>query len=263
MNQPAPLADRLRAGEILHLPARVTHARRGAVKHAFRYGVDYVLLCPETARPGALFGRNRWNLFAVHDRDHGGPRAHGRGAQWAWDQLDRAGLKRTPEMVLALMTQPRFLGYGFNPVSFWMLLERDSLRAVIAEVNNTFGQRHSYLCAAPGFATLHAADTINAQKVFHVSPFQDVAGSYAFRFDLTGQSAAILIRQTDGPNGLIATMKAPLRRLGAASLLAAALRRPGGALRVVALIYWHALRLRLKGLRYRPLPPAPNQEITR
>lgn len=257
------LADQLHAGEILHLPARVTHARRGAVKHTFRYGVDYVLLCPETAHSKALFGRNRFGLFAVHDRDHGGPRGDGSGAHWAWDQLTKAGLKRTPDMVLALMTQPRFLGYWFNPVSFWMLLEKSRLRAVIAEVNNTFGQRHSYLCAAPDFAPLGAADTLHAQKVFHVSPFQDVAGSYAFRFDLTDQSAAILIRQTDGPNGLVATMKGPLKRLGLRATLTAALRRPGGALRVVALIYWHALRLKLKGLRYRPLPPAPNQEISR
>lgn len=260
------LADRLAAGEVLHMPARVTHARRGAIRHAFAYGVDYLLLAPEACggktRGPRLFSRNRFNLFALYDRDHGGARGAGEGAVWARRKLAEAGLEMQPGMVLALLTQPRLFGHWFTPVSFWMVLRGDELLAAIAEVNNTFGQRHSYLCHRPGFAPLTAADHSGADKVFHVSPFQDVAGSYDFAFALSPQRLAIRIHHSNGPRGLDAAMAGPLRPFGDRAALGAALRRPGGSLRVVALIYWNAMRLKLKGAAYRRLPPLPDREIS-
>ena len=259
---PPTLAERLARGEVLHLPARVTHARRGAIRHAFAYGVDYLLLAPETA------GRSRCSHATASTSSRcmtatmAGRAARGEGAPWARRMLAEAGLEMQPGMVLALLTQPRFLGYWFAPVSFWMVLRGNDLLAAIAEVNNTFGQRHSYLSHAPGFAPLAAADRTGTDKVFHVSPFQDVAGTYDFAFALSAGRLAIRIRQTDGPNGLDAAMAGPLRGFGTAAALAAGLRRPGGSLRVVALIYWNALRLKLKGAAYRRLPPLPDREIT-
>lgn len=252
----------LAAGAVLHLPADVTHARRGAPRHAFRYRVDYLLFAPERVQARGLFRLGRFGLFSFCATDHGGARGAGRGAAWAWEVLARAGLPRERDMTLALMTQPRFLGFWFNPVSFWMVLRGDALLAVIAEVNNTFGQRHSYLCHLPGFAPVGPADRLDADKVFHVSPFQDVAGRYEFRFSLNPADIAVLIRHLDGAEGLVATLRARPRPLSQTGLLAAALRRPGGALRILALIYWQALRLRLKGGAYRPLPPSPPEEIS-
>ena len=256
------LAARLLAGKVLHMPSDVTHARRGAIAHAFRYRVDYLLFAPETMAPPALMSRNRFNLMAYFDSDHGGARGAGQGAAWAWARLAEAGFAPAPGRVLALLTQPRFLGYWFSPVSFWMLIEGDKTLAAIAEVNNTFGQRHSYMCALPGQAPLTAGDEIAAEKLFHVSPFQDVSGRYLFRFAVQTDRIAIRIGQFDGAEGLRAAMTGPLRPLTNRALIAAALRRPGGALRVVALIYWHALRLKLKGAAYHPLPSPPDQEIS-
>lgn len=256
------LGDRLAAGEVLHVPAQVTHARRGVLRHAFRYGVDYLMFAPEQMRGPRLLSRNGFGLFAFHDRDHGGPRSEGAGADWAWAVLADAGVTRSPDMVLALLTQPRFLGHWFSPVSFWLLLRGGDLLAAIAEVNNTFGQRHSYLCRLPGFRPIRGADEMQSEKVFHVSPFQDVAGEYRFRLALTGVRLAIRITQIDGENGLVAAMTGPLSQLTNGALIRAALRRPGGNLRVLALIYWNAIRLKLKGAAYRPLPPAPDQEIS-
>lgn len=253
----------LAAGGVLHLNSDVTHARRGALRHAFRYRVDYLLLAPETVRARGLFRLARFGLFSFCNSDHGGLRGAGTGASWAWKVLEQSGLRRDAAMTMALMAQPRFLGFWFNPVSFWMVLRGADLIAVIAEVNNTFGQRHSYLCHRPGFAPIRVQDRLCADKVFHVSPFQDVAGAYEFRFSLTDTDVAVVIRQTDRDEGLIATMRATLRPMRQRSLLAAALRRPGGALRILALIYWQALRLRLKGAAYRPPPPAPPKEISR
>jgi DUF1365 family protein len=256
------LAGRLAAGEVLGLRAIVTHERRGPVQHGFRTLVDHVLLAPETARLPALMSRNRLNLTSWHDADHGGPRGRGQGAAWAWAELARAGLARRPGLVLALLTQPRFLGFWFAPVSFWMALDGDDLVAVIAEVNNTFGQRHSYVLARPDFAPITPDAEFRARKVFHVSPFQDVSGEYRFGFALRPHSMAIRIRQVDGDGGVNTAMSGPLEPLGAGGILAGALRRPGGALRVIVHIYWHALRLKMKGIGYRPPPPLPDKDVS-
>lgn len=260
---PEGLADRLARGEALHLRAEVSHARRGPIRHAFRYGADFLLLAPEHLRPITLLSRNRWNLWSFHDSDHGGPRGAGRGAAWAWEQLAEAGLDRRPGQVLALLTQPRLLGHWFVPVSFWMVLDGDQLIAAIAEVNNTFGQRHSYLCHQPDFAPMAAGTAVAATKVFHVSPFQDIAGGYRFNFSLHPDRLAIRILQHAGEEGLDAAMAGRMTGMTNRGLLAAALRRPGGSLRMLALIYWHALRLKAKGAAYRPLPPVPVEEISR
>lgn len=243
------------------MAADVTHARRGAIQHAFRYQVDYLLLSPETAKGPALFSRNRFNLFAIHDRDHGGLRGAGAGPSWAWAQLAQVGLPRAPDMVMALLTQPRLLNHWFTPVSFWLLLRGNDILAAIAEVNNTFGQRHSYLCASPGFAPIQPDDRICTGKMFHVSPFQEVAGEYRFGFRITPEQIAISIAQVDGDNGLNAAMQGALRPFDNAAILSC-LRRPGGGLRVLALIYWNALRLKLKGAVYRPVPAPPDKDVS-
>ena len=244
------------------MAADVTHARRGRLRHAFRYAVDYLLLAPDHAQGPRLFSRDRFNLLSCHSRDHGGLRGSGQGSAWAWAQLAQAGLKRRPDMAMALLTQPRLLGRWFTPVSFWMVLQGDRMVAAIAEVNNTFGQRHSYLCHLPGFAAIGPSDTITAAKAFHVSPFQDVSGDYRFNFAVAPDRLAIRISQIDGSNGLDAAMSGALVPLTNRRALWSCLRRPGGSLRVLALIYWNALRLKLKGAAYRPLPAPPDQEIS-
>ena len=247
----------------LHMPGHTVHARRGGPDNAFRYGIDYLLIDAEHDESApALFSRNRFNLLAVHDRDHGGARDAGEGAAWARRVFADHGLALNAGARVLLLTQPRFLGYWFNPVSFWLAMEGDNLRAVIAEVNNPFGDRHSYFCANPGFAPITARDTITAQKAFHVSPFQRIAGQYRFRFDIGEKRLAISITLLDGEKGLAATLTGPLVPLSTGGILRASLRRPAGALRTIALIYWQALKLKFKGARYRNRPAPPKEEVT-
>ncbi len=239
-----------------------THARRGGPDNAFRYGVDYVLVDPDdTAGTPALFSRNHFNLLAVHDRDHGGKRGAGEGVAWARQVFDQHGLPSGGTRIL-LLTQPRFLGYWFNPVSFWLAFDGDDLTAVIAEVNNPFGDRHSYFCAKPNLAPIGPGDTISATKAFHVSPFQRISGEYRFRFNVTAERIAIQITLLDGEHGVTATLQGALAPLSNAAILRASLRRPAGALRTIALIYWQALKLKLKGARYRRRPEPPKEEVT-
>lgn len=241
-----------------HINAVTTHARRGAIRHAFRYGVDYVLIDPDTTRGPALFSRNRFNVSAVHDRDHGGRRGQGQGVGWAREVFRNAGLK--PSRIL-LLTQPTFLGHVFNPVSFWLAMEGADLRAVIAEVNNTFGERHSYLCHKPDFAPIVGSDRLSAGKVFHVSPFQQIDGAYHFNFDIRADRIAIRIAFENGGDGVIATLAGPRQRLTSLGILWSGLRRPAWALRVLVLIYWQALLLKLKGAPFRARPAPPQHEV--
>lgn len=259
MSLPAALAR----GEILHLVARIRHTRLGALRHAFDYGADFLLFSPEEVQTSrGLLRRNGFGLFSLADRDHGGARGDGQGATWVWAQLAFAGIARTPDMVLGLLTQPRLLGLGFNPVSFWILWRGQDLVVLLAEVNNTFGQRHSYLCHLPDLAPISARDLLQADKVFHVSPFQDVAGGYGFRLGLRPEHFDLLITHRSDTGGLVARMQGALRPLRQRALLWSALRRPAGGLRILALIFLQALRLKLKGARYRPLPPPPVRDIS-
>ncbi|MDF1856572.1 DUF1365 domain-containing protein [Pseudooceanicola sp.] len=245
-----------------HIAGITTHLRRGAIRHRFRYGVDYVLIDPEAmlTRP-LLFSRNRFNLASVHDRDHGGPMKAGRGPDWARAVLAANGLADRA-LDLRLLTQPRFLGYVFNPVSFWLALQGDALIAVIAEVSTPFGDRHSYLCHQPDFAPITKDTRITTAKSLHVSPFQQVKGSYEFSFDIRSDRIIIRILHRNGDEGVVATLSGKRMALTNAGLLRASLRRPLGALRTIILIYWQALRLKLKGAKYRTRPSPPSSEVT-
>ncbi len=116
-----------------------------------------------------LFGRNRGNLTSVWDSDHGGPPKQGRGAPWVREVLAANGIDAPAR--IELLTQPRVLGHVFNPVSFWLCHDATGdLRVVIAEVTNTFGDRHSYLVHRDDFGPIQPEDRMRAAKLMHVAP---------------------------------------------------------------------------------------------
>ena len=246
-----------------HIRGQTVHARQGKIGHKFRYSVDYVLINPESSETPLLFSRKGANLATVHDRNHGGTRGAGRGSAWFREVLADKGLPAARITQVLLLTQPGFLGAVFNPVSFWLAYEEDDLIAVIAEVNNTFGDRHCYLCAHPGFTPIAPSQTLESEKLMHVSPFREVSGTYRFRFSITQEHVAILIDHKDGSEGLHATLTGPRAPMTSAGLFHAALvRRPLGALRTLILIYWQAIVLRSKGAIYRRRPAPPSKELS-
>lgn len=248
---------------IQHIAGETYHGRRGSTKNAFRYSIDYVLLDAEAqARHPALFARNGRGLMSLHDSDHGGAPKQGSGAAWARAVLERHQINLGGR--LDLLAQPRVMGHVFNPVSFWLCHdEGEVLRAVIAEVSNTFGDRHSYLCHHDDLREITKVETIKARKIFHVSPFQDIAGGYTFRFDIQPDRIGIWIDFSEGHEGLIATLTGPRKTLSNVGILRSMLRRPFGSRRVLALIHWQALRLWWKGAGYRPRPEPPADEVSR
>ena len=246
-----------------HIAGQTFHGRKGGIENAFRYSVDYVLFDAEAElETPVLFARNRGGLTSVQDRDHGGPPGKGRGAVWVREVLEAHQVMGVA--TIELLAQPRVLGHVFNPVSFWLCRNAaGGLIAVIAEVTNTYGDRHCYLCHHPDLREIGPRDMLFADKLLHVSPFQPVEGGYAFRFDIGPERIGVWIDYSRGRGGLIATLtgtRAPLRNR---TILRSLWRRPFGSRRVLALIHWQALKLWLKGATFRPQPVAPERAVSR
>lgn len=246
-----------------YIPAHTFHGRKGKVMNAFRYSVDFVLIDPESdLQAPMLFSRNRANLMAFRDSDHGGEPRRGTGAAWLRRQLAEHQLPQPAR--IALLTQPRVLGHVFNPVSFWFCHdESDAIVMVLAEVTNTFGTRHSYLCHKPDLSPITRRDRLSATKMLHVSPFQPCDGGYSFRFDVSADRIGVRIDYGHSRGGLVATLTGPRRVLTNYAILWSVLRRPFGARRVYTLIHWQALKLWWKGARFRPAPPAHKSHVSR
>lgn len=247
-----------------HIQGQTYHGRKGAVSNAFRYSIDYVLLNAETDEAAPrLFKRNKRGLCALFDSDHGGEPGAGTGAAWVRDVLGQYQLP-SPTRIM-LLAQPRFWNHVFNPVSFWLCYDdQDQLTTVIAEVTNTFGDRHSYLVHHPDNRPIRPTDRLTATKIFYVSPFQKVEGGYEFRFDITEDRIGVWIDYSgEGRSGLIATLTGKRQDMTNRSILKAILRRPLGSRRVLALIHWQALKLWWKGSKYRVRPNPPAAEVSR
>lgn len=247
-----------------HIDAQTFHGRRGGVENDFRYSIDYVLTDPEAApKTPLLFSRNRANIASLRDKDHGGAPGQGTGADWVRDLLHIQDLEVADGQVL-LLAQPRILGHVFNPVSFWLCHDmQGALRVVIAEVSNTFGDRHCYLCHRDDLEPISRSDVLTAQKIFHVSPFQPVEGQYTFRFDIRADRIGVWIDYSTGNEGLYATLTGPRAPLTSWGIVKACLRRPLGSRRVLGLIHWQALKLWWKGAMYRDRPEPPVEDISR
>jgi DUF1365 family protein len=246
-----------------HIAGQTWHGRRGDTRNAFRYSVDYVLCDAEAkVRAPTLFSRNGRNVAALNDADHGGAPGQGRGAPWVREVMAAHGIALTGR--IDLLAQPRMWGHVFNPVAFWLCHDDAGvLRLVIAEVTNTYGDRHSYLCHHDDLAPITPDRDLTARKIMHVSPFQPVEGGYTFRFDITDRKISIRIDFSTGDNGLVATLTGDRKPLTTPGLVAAALRRPLGSRRVLALIHWQALILWWKGVPFRSRPNAPVHEVSR
>jgi uncharacterized protein len=235
------------------LTGRVMHRRLRPVQHHFSYGVFFLRL-PLTRLQEAGIAINRPALCSFHFRDHGA-RDGSHPLAWIRALLAREGIDADGEVWLQCF--PRVLGYVFNPVSFWFCEDRDGrLKAVLAEVSNTFGERHAYLLRAEG--------TLEARKVFHVSPFFPVAGHYRFRFDEHAgrRLARIDYLDDDGPL-LYTSISGSPRPLTRARLALALLAHPFMTFAIMARIHWQALRLWVKRVPFFAKPPAPAEEPTR
>jgi DUF1365 family protein len=247
------------------LTGSVAHRRLRPVEHRFAYRVFFLRL-PLTAiesAQNALFSLNRLNLASLHFSDHGA-RDGTHPLAWVREILKREGLAAADGEVW-LHCFPRILGYVFNPVSFWFCHSRDgSLRAVLAEVNNTFGEHHSYLLAHPDGGPIADGESLATRKVFHVSPFFPISGRYSFRFSNSGGTRRAHIDYLDESGPLLLTaISGKAGPLTAGRVLVAFASHPLMTLANMVRIHWQAARLWAKRVPFFSKPVPPPEEVTR
>ena len=266
---------------------QVRHSRSRPQRHAFAYPTYFLMLPLRTlhkqAPQAGEWQINRSGLLSFFDTDHGDGRGVEQGGAIGWldEVLQREGIfDATGEAWLH--TYPRVLGYTFKPVSFWYCHrapddQGGALRAIVVEVNNTFGERHFYVLDNPRYGVEQ-----RAAKVFHVSPFNPVQGHYRFRFMRSQGEALRTVARVDfyddAPSDTaqsVHSAKSPdvavlqtsvsgtLQPITPAVLRHALWRYPAMTLGVVLHIHTQALRLWLKKVPFFRKPPPPQAFVSR
>lgn len=239
----------------------VYHARHTPFFHDFRYRVftcviDWSTL-PKLSEGTKLFSLNRWNMFSIHFKDHG-LRDGSDPAIWITQQAQTMGIS-----VGRIVFQgfPRIMGYVFNPLSLFYIYDKDGvLRAVMHQVKNTFGGQHCYLLKVKENSQKQTID-----KKFHVSPF--IGMECVYHFTVTppdGERFFTAIHQAEGEDKVLtATWSGdsalPFTDQNLSTLF---LTIPFLSLKIILAIHWQALRLFLKGAKYRSGPNHPDENIT-
>lgn len=232
------------------------HRRLAPVAHEFEYPVTLAWL--DLSELGEVF-RGRW-LWSTSRPSF----AWFRRGDYLGDPavpLDRAvrdhveeALGWRPDGPIRLLTQLRTFGHSFNPVSFYYCYEASGGRveALVAEITNTpWGERHAYAMRRPEGGKLR----FRFAKRFHVSPFMPMDQGYDWRFSEPGPRLAVhMANLRSGARVFDATLRLRRREIGAASLAATLARHPFASLRVLAAIYWQALRLWAKGVPFHSHP---------
>ncbi|SET38611.1 DUF1365 domain-containing protein [Variovorax sp. OV084] len=243
----------------------VRHTRLRPARNAFVYPTYFLMLPMRTLRAhgSKAVALNRAAAISFHDVDHGDARPPAQGGALAWlDDLLAAHQILDAGGEAWLHCYPRVFGYTFKPVSFWYCHTPEGvLRAIVVEVNNTFGERHCYLLDRPTYGA-----ELQATKAFHVSPFCRVDGSYRFRFFVDAGRAHTVVRidhdDADGPL-LQTSVSGDLGPMTAASVRRALWRYPAMTFGLIARIHWQAVKLWLKHVPLVAKPAPPTHFVSR
>jgi len=242
----------------------VAHKRSKPKVHQLRYRVFCLSLdideLDRLHRRLKWFSVNSFNILSFYDRDHGSG-TNEPLRPWVEHHLQQAHVDLDGGAI-KIVCYPRIFGYAFNPLTTYFCYHQDgSLRAMLYEVSNTFGQRHSYLFPIQkktGKMFRHSCE-----KRFYVSPFLEVAGQYEFSVRPLSDRLFLHIRQTDGDGPVLdAWTTGQKRHLNDRTILSSLLRYPLLTLKIIAGIHWEALRLWSKGIATTERPNPPRVPVT-
>jgi DUF1365 family protein len=244
-------------------PCSVMHRRYGVLGYRFNYDIFTALFdidaLEETNKKTRWFSLNRWNLISLRAKDHL-PAGEQDFRGWIERCLVNKGIQQVPHKIF-LLAMPRVLGFVFNPLSVWFCLdEKDQPIAILCEVRNTFGEKHVYLLDADQQWPVRS----RSEKVFHVSPFMDLQGDYAFSFHAPNEQLrlSILLNDQQLPK-LSATQTGSAVEFSDRQILKQVIRFPFLTAKVLGAIHWHALKLWLKGARFYRKPEPPMIEVSK
>ena len=226
---------------------KLFHRRLTPVAHDFTYPIYLAYLdidlLPQLFAKFRIASYNRFNWASFADRDHFGDQGLSIRKRLERD-AETHGLK-LPTGKIFLMTQLRYLGYVFNPISFFYCYNRDGkLEMILTEVNNTFGETHNYWLDEGRRIPTTGGFRYRTGKAFHVSPFLPMELGYEFNFTDPGDAATVHIGVSEGGQPKFdASMTLTRKEWNETNLLRNLIRFPLTTLMVVWRIHWQAAKL--------------------
>ena len=228
----------------------VSHRRFKPVTHSFSYSVFMAFLdidqIQEMTGISRLLSYNRFNWASYDERDHFGDAKLPLRKRLELDAVAHG--VSLPDGPVFLLTHLRYLGYNFNPVSFFYCYDaQERLQLVLAEVNSTFGESHNYWLWQDNELPSSNAKRYRNAKAMHVSPFMSMKLDYTFTFTPPDQNLVVHMDTIkDGKAFFDAKLKLERKPWSARSLHRALLAHPWMTAKVIFAIHWEALRLYLK-----------------
>lgn len=251
--------------------AKIRHKRFTPKVHDFCYSIGYLWLdideIDKAFKQSALWSLNKWNIISLHQKDYlpstiGEPELDMRAA--VLELIKRQHNIKLSSATIKLLTIPRFIGYSFNPVSFYFVFSQsvDFPDFIIADITNTpWGERHAYcLRSHKQHNSDNASDNsqqFDFDKIFHVSPFMPMDMQYEWRFSFSEQSNRIHMKLLEhNKMKFFANMEYQVKPMSTVAMWLYPFQFPMQSLKVVFGIYWQALRIKLKGIPYFKHPKA-------
>ena len=240
---------------------QIMHKRFWPKQNKFNYKSSYIVF-PVKALDSLkrkFFSIDKFNLLCLVQKDYGDGKDF---IGWIENILKSNNITNVENIVL--VTHPRTFGYVFNPVSFWLCFDKnDNLIAVLNEVNNTCGQKHSYLCFKKDLKPIDANEWLDAEKVFYVSPFMKIEGEYKFRFEVQDQQLSIYINyHVDGKLKLSTYLKCNLSEFSNRNIILRFLKMPFATFKTIILIHYQAVKLLLKSVKFYKCPKVLKNNLT-
>lgn len=223
----------------------VQHHRYLPHSHSFKYPLAMLMLDLDELQQrfsgSRLWSLERFNLISFFRRDY--LRSDTADLKAAVSELIQQRCDQPFSGQIKILTHPRYLGFIFNPVTFYFCSEADSLKYIVAEINNTpWNERYAYVLKVDENQTqpLH----FDFDKQFHISPFMPMDVQYHWRFNIKPEALNIqMVMNNDGERHFDATLTVTMQPLTSKNMRWLPIRYPLQTLRVVFRIYWQALRL--------------------